>query len=81
VGGKELKISMVGGIGNGKRSGRKGNGKGKGSGIITLRGNEKWETKNSKYQWWGIGRYKGKRERKRERVREVGNGEGEGFLF
>ncbi len=38
----------------------KGKGKGRrkwrGSGIITLRGNEKCEDKNSKYQWWGIGR-------------------------
>jgi hypothetical protein len=35
-----------------------------------LRGNEKWETKNSKYQWWGIGRYKGGRERKEKMERE-----------
>ena len=29
-----------------------GNGEGVGSGIITLRGNEKCEEKNSKYQSW-----------------------------
>ena len=37
----------------GRRKGREGeNGEGEGSGIITLRGNEKCEEKNSKYQWW-----------------------------
>ena len=63
-GGEELKISMVGDwkIQGGKGKGewvkgkRKWRGRGSGRGIITLRGNEKWETKNSKYQWWGIGR-------------------------
>ena len=52
----------------GRRKGREGeNGEGEGSGIITLRGNEKCEEKNSKYQWWGIGRYKGEKGKKKRK--------------
>ena len=66
MGDEELKISMVGhwkiqvgkGKGTKKIQGKRervrevGNGEGVGSGIITLRGNEKCEDKNSKYQSW-----------------------------
>ncbi len=50
--------------------GESGKWRGRGIGILTLRGNEKWEEKNSKYQWWGIGN--GKRSGRK------GNGKGKG---